>query len=266
MDRRSAWSSLTTLLRSTMASPFPPFLPGDIFLYDFSMSSAWCGIFLFQCSRGAGRCYLTTWKAAGTRRTFRNISSSALSSGGLTSTVTTKKQMLPEISCFVFFFTDIYLQAWFLSGMLFTTRPLTTSQFLWRISRETSWWTGKGWSLSLPLLHNQDDDDHYPQVRLRGGRLRPLLGAQRAHLPRRREVPRQGSSCPRLQVSFVEPSSLSLSSSSQLLYFSHWYHFCISPTNIHYPTPRDATEFAGKRLLLVGSSYSAEDIALQCLK
>ena len=29
---------------------------------------------------------------------------------------------------------------------------------------------------------------------------------------------------------------------------------------------RDATEFAGKRLLLVGSSYSAEDIALQCLK
>ena len=31
MDRKSAWSSLTTLLRSTMASPFPPFLPGDIF-------------------------------------------------------------------------------------------------------------------------------------------------------------------------------------------------------------------------------------------
>ena len=29
---------------------------------------------------------------------------------------------------------------------------------------------------------------------------------------------------------------------------------------------RDATEFAGKRLLLIGSSYSAEDIALQCLK
>ena len=69
-----------------------------------SMSSTCCGIFLFKCSRGAGRCYLTTWKAAGTRRTFRNISSSALSSGGLTSTVTTKKQMLPEISCFVFFF------------------------------------------------------------------------------------------------------------------------------------------------------------------
>ena len=31
MDRRSAWNSLTTLLRSTMASPFPPFLPGDMF-------------------------------------------------------------------------------------------------------------------------------------------------------------------------------------------------------------------------------------------
>ena len=167
------------------------------------MSSTCCGIFLFKCSRGAGRCYLTTWKAAGTRRTFRNISSSALWSGGETSTVTTKKQMLSEISSFVFF-TDIYLQAWFLSGMLFTTRPLTTSQFLWRISRETSWWTGKGWSLSLPLLHNQDDDHHHcPQVRLRGGRLRPLLGAQRAHLPRRREVPRQGSSCPRLQVSLI---------------------------------------------------------------
>jgi len=29
---------------------------------------------------------------------------------------------------------------------------------------------------------------------------------------------------------------------------------------------RDANEFAGKRLLLIGSSYSAEDIALQCLK
>ena len=69
----------------------------------------------------------------------------------------------------------------------------------------------------LLLLHDQDDDDHhhYPQVRLRGGRLRPLLGAQRAHIPRRREVPRQGSSCPRLQVSFIEP----LSSSSQLSSF-----------------------------------------------
>ena len=31
MGRKSAWSSLTTLLRSTMASPFPPFLPGDMF-------------------------------------------------------------------------------------------------------------------------------------------------------------------------------------------------------------------------------------------
>ena len=73
------------------------------------MSSTCCGIFLFKCSRGAGRCYLTTWKAAGTRRTFRNISSSALSSGGETSTVTTKKQMLPEISCFLFFLqTYIY--------------------------------------------------------------------------------------------------------------------------------------------------------------
>ena len=74
----------------------------------------------------------------------------------------------------------------------------------------------------LLLLHDQDDDDHhhYPQVRLRGGRLRPLLGAQRAHLPWRREVPRQGSSCPRLQVSFIEPLSLSLSSSSQLMSFS----------------------------------------------
>lgn len=29
---------------------------------------------------------------------------------------------------------------------------------------------------------------------------------------------------------------------------------------------RDANEFAGKRILLIGSSYSAEDIALQCLK
>ena len=31
MGRKSAWSSLTTLLRSTMANPFPPFLPGDMF-------------------------------------------------------------------------------------------------------------------------------------------------------------------------------------------------------------------------------------------
>ena len=29
---------------------------------------------------------------------------------------------------------------------------------------------------------------------------------------------------------------------------------------------REANEFAGKRLLLIGASYSAEDIALQCLK
>ena len=29
---------------------------------------------------------------------------------------------------------------------------------------------------------------------------------------------------------------------------------------------RDASEFVGKRLLLVGASYSAEDIALQCIK
>ena len=29
---------------------------------------------------------------------------------------------------------------------------------------------------------------------------------------------------------------------------------------------REANEFAGKRLLLVGASYSAEDIALQCIK
>ena len=29
---------------------------------------------------------------------------------------------------------------------------------------------------------------------------------------------------------------------------------------------RDATEFSGKRLLLIGSSYSAEDIALQLIK
>ena len=29
---------------------------------------------------------------------------------------------------------------------------------------------------------------------------------------------------------------------------------------------RDACEFAGKRLLLIGASYSAEDIALQCVK
>merc|ERR1712088_439055 len=35
---------------------------------------------------------------------------------------------------------------------------------------------------------------------------------------------------------------------------------------LHAHDFRDATEFAGKRLLLVGSSYSAEDIALQCLK
>ena len=29
---------------------------------------------------------------------------------------------------------------------------------------------------------------------------------------------------------------------------------------------RDASEFVGQRLLLVGASYSAEDIALQCIK
>ena len=37
-------------------------------------------------------------------------------------------------------------------------------------------------------------------------------------------------------------------------------------SNVLKKIPRDATEFAGKRLLLIGSSYSAEDIALQCLK
>jgi len=35
---------------------------------------------------------------------------------------------------------------------------------------------------------------------------------------------------------------------------------------LHAHDFRDANEFAGKRLLLIGSSYSAEDIALQCLK
>jgi len=35
---------------------------------------------------------------------------------------------------------------------------------------------------------------------------------------------------------------------------------------MHVHDFRDANEFAGKRLLLIGSSYSAEDIALQCLK
>ena len=35
---------------------------------------------------------------------------------------------------------------------------------------------------------------------------------------------------------------------------------------LHAHAFRDANEFAGKRLLLVGSSYSAEDIALQCIK
>ena len=29
---------------------------------------------------------------------------------------------------------------------------------------------------------------------------------------------------------------------------------------------REANEFAGKKLLLIGSSYSAEDIAMQCVK
>jgi len=35
---------------------------------------------------------------------------------------------------------------------------------------------------------------------------------------------------------------------------------------LHAHDFREANEFAGKRLLLVGASYSAEDIALQCLK
>ena len=35
---------------------------------------------------------------------------------------------------------------------------------------------------------------------------------------------------------------------------------------LHAHDFRDATEFAGKTLLLVGASYSAEDIALQCIK
>ena len=29
---------------------------------------------------------------------------------------------------------------------------------------------------------------------------------------------------------------------------------------------RDAREFAGKKVLLIGSSYSAEDLAMQCIK
>jgi len=35
---------------------------------------------------------------------------------------------------------------------------------------------------------------------------------------------------------------------------------------LHAHDFRDANEFAGKKLLLIGASYSAEDIALQCLK
>ena len=35
---------------------------------------------------------------------------------------------------------------------------------------------------------------------------------------------------------------------------------------LHAHDFRDACEFEGKRLLLVGSSYSAEDIAMQCIK
>jgi cation diffusion facilitator CzcD-associated flavoprotein CzcO len=35
---------------------------------------------------------------------------------------------------------------------------------------------------------------------------------------------------------------------------------------IHSHDFRDAYEFKGQRLLIVGASYSAEDIALQCLK
>jgi cation diffusion facilitator CzcD-associated flavoprotein CzcO len=35
---------------------------------------------------------------------------------------------------------------------------------------------------------------------------------------------------------------------------------------VYFCECRDAHEFAGKRLLLIGSSYSAEDLALQCLK
>merc|ERR1711936_555855 len=35
---------------------------------------------------------------------------------------------------------------------------------------------------------------------------------------------------------------------------------------LHAHDFREANEFSGKRLLLIGSSYSAEDIALQCLK
>ena len=35
---------------------------------------------------------------------------------------------------------------------------------------------------------------------------------------------------------------------------------------LHAHDFRDANEFAGKTLLLVGASYSAEDIALQCIK
>ena len=35
---------------------------------------------------------------------------------------------------------------------------------------------------------------------------------------------------------------------------------------LHAHDFRDATEFSGKDILVVGTSYSAEDIALQCYK
>ena len=132
-----------------------------------------------------------------------------------------------------------------------------------------------------------------------------LLGAQCADLPWRWKVPWQGSSCSWLQVIFIIEFVICcwccccgcccdhFRKCQQSVYIAGWILLSESPLLIivtidnqhhlnhrhdhHSPFTitatitiiiniRDATEFAGKRLLLVGSSYSAEDIALQCLK
>ena len=97
--------------------------------------------------------------------------------------------------------------------------------------------------------------------------LRPLLSSQRANIPWSWKIPWQGSSCSWLQVTItinITNTNTNTNTNTKTITITTTTTTTINiiiTINI-----RDATEFAGKRLLLVGSSYSAEDIALQCLK
>ena len=73
--------------------------------------------------------------------------------------------------------------------------------------------------------------------------------------------------CTRMTLGTNTSLILIICGKRDLLDFEHlWQERPFWKVKIMIISRRDATEFAGKRLLLIGSSYSAEDIALQCLK